>query len=115
MLLYFYFFPSSILFLLEEHWEPVLVLSLFHMPKISLSSAPAKPDLTVLPLKPSTSLLLGVPFVAVAFPLNFLVFIDMSIVELPGHMQLSFFGIQGKTNSCLHFCAPAAGEILSVM
>lgn len=91
------------------------MLSLFHMPKISLSSAPAKPDLTVLPLKPSTSLLLGVPFVAVAFPLNFLVFIDMSIVELPGHMQLSFFGIQGKTNSCLHFCAPAAGEILSVM
>lgn len=68
------------------------MLSLFHMPKIPLSSAPAKPDLTVLPLKPSTSLLLGVPFVAVAFSLNFLVFIDMSIVELPGHMQLSFLG-----------------------
>lgn len=72
------------------------MLSLFHMPKISLSYTPAKSDLTALPLKPSTSLLLGVPFVAVAFSLNFLVFIDMSIVELPGHMQLSFLGYRER-------------------
>lgn len=61
---------------------------------IPLSYAPAKPDLIVLPQESSTSLLLGVPFVAVAFSLNFLMFIDMSIVELPGHMQLSFSGTE---------------------
>lgn len=57
---------------------------------IPLSYAPAKPDLIVLPQKSSISLLLGVPFVVVAFSLDFLMFTDMPIVELPGLMQLSF-------------------------
>lgn len=89
----FFFAPCfSILFLLEELWEPLGAFTLPHAEDfcIPLSYAPAKPDLLVLPQKSSTSPLLGVPFVAVAFSLNFLMFIDMSIVELPGHMQLSF-------------------------
>lgn len=92
-MLFFLLSPFSILFLLEELWEPLGAFTLSHAKDccIPLSYAPAKPDLLVLPQKSSTSPLLGVPFVAVAFSLNFLVFIDMSIVELPGHMQLSFW------------------------